>query len=167
MCPHARQNDPPGAFTLIEVIVVVVILAILAAAVVPMLVGAADLQAVSASRVISADLQYAQNVAITSQSPVRVTFEVNDERYDLFSNASGTLKHPMTKADYVVDFRSQSEFGQVDIVSASFGGAAVVTFDELGSPDNGGAVTVQAGSEVYRIDVAPVTGTVTVTRVES
>jgi len=163
----ARRRSSPHGVTMIELMVVVVILAIVAAMTVPLFVGASDMEAVSAARVVSTDLQYAQNVAITSQSPVKVTFDPANETYDLYSNASGPLKHPMTKADYVVDFGSQSDFSHVDIVSASFGGSKVVTFDELGSPDNGGSVTIRSGAEIYRIDVAPVTGTVTVTSLAS
>ena len=142
---------------------VVVIMAITGAMVIPMVSGVGEMQAMSAARVIATDIQYAQNVAVTSQTPVTIQFTLGGETYDL-SNASGNLKHPMTNADYVVDLRSQNDFDQLDIVAASFGGSQTVTFDELGSPDNGGYITLQGGPDVYRIDVAPVTGTVTVTK---
>jgi hypothetical protein len=69
----------------------------------------------------------------------------------------------MTRSDYVVDLRTKNDFQQLDIVSASFEGGESVTFDELGSPDHGGSVTVRGGPDSYRIDVAAVTGTMTVT----
>lgn len=163
----ARRRSSPHGVTMIELMVVVVILAIVAAMTVPLFVGASDMEAVSAARVVSTDLQYAQNVAITSQSPVKVTFDPANETYDLYSNASGPLKHPMTHADYLVNLRSQNDFDRLDIVSASFAGSQSVTFDELGSPDNGGFVTVQGGPDTYRINVAAVTGTITVTKVGS
>ena len=162
-----RQGEPAKGFTLIEVLVVVVILAITGAVVVPLMMGTGDVEAISAARVISADLQYAQNVAITKQDIVTVAFDTGAESYDLSSNASGTLKHPMTNLDYVVNFSSQESLGRVDVVSADFAGSASVAFDELGSPDSGGSVTVQVGPHVYRVDVAPVTGAVTVTPVGS
>ena len=161
----ARQSDRRRGFTLIELLVVVVILAIAGMAVIPMMSGTGDLQAISAARIIATDLQYAQNVAITTQELIEVTFDIMVESYDLASKTSGALQHTMTKEDYVVGFKGQENFDQVDLVSASFGGGAKVAFDELGSPDNGGSVTVQAGSTVYRVDVAPVTGMVTVTQV--
>lgn len=161
MCANQRSGSVSGGFTLIELLVVVVLLAITGAMVVPMFFGMGGVQAMSASRVIASDLQYAQNVAVTSQEPVTVTFNTTGETYQL-SNASGPLKHPMTNADYLVDLRGQDGFDQLNIVSASFQGSASVTFDELGSPDNGGSVTLQGGSEVYQVAVAPVTGTVTV-----
>lgn len=145
---------------------VVVILAIAGAMVVPIISGMGTMEAMSAARIISTDLEYAQNVAITSQTPVTAQFDLVADSYRL-SNASGLLKHPMTHADYLVDLRSQSDFDRLDIVSASFGGGPSVTFDELGSPDNGGLVTVQGGPDIYRIEVSPVTGTIKVSRLGS
>ena len=155
-----RNNRQTEAFTLIELLVVMVILAIAAAVVVPAL-DSSGFQAVSAARMVATDLQYAQNTAITTQGPVTVTFNTAGNSY-LLSNASGALIHPMNKEAYSIDFGSQSGFDQLDIVSASFGTGSSVTFDELGAPDNAGSVTVQAGTSVYVISLAGVTGRVTV-----
>lgn len=149
------------AFTLLELMVVVVIMAIMGAMIVPMMAGAGEMQALSAARIIATDLQYAQNVAITMQTPVTVQFDASADKYTL-SNASGPLKHPMTNKDYVVDFGTGDGFEQLDLASASFDGVDRLIFDELGSPDAGGSVTVLAGSQTYRIDVTYVTGTVSV-----
>ncbi len=155
-----RKNRQRGAFTLVELLVVLVVLAIAAAVVVPAL-DSSGFQAVSAARMVATDLQYAQNAAITTQAPVTVTFNVAGNSYSL-SNASGALIHPMNKDAYSIDFDSQSGFGQLGIVSASFGGASSMSFDELGAPDSAGSVTVQAGASGYVISVAAVTGRVTV-----
>ena len=160
MRPGRRKNRQTPAFTLIEILVVLIILAIAAAVVVPAL-NSSGFQAVSAARMIATDLQYAQNVTITTQAPVTVTFDTTGNSYSL-SNASGPLIHPMNKDAYSINFGSQSGFGQLDIVSANFGGGASVTFDELGAPDNAGTVTVQAGTSVYVISLAGITGRVTV-----
>ena len=154
------------AFTLVEIMVVLVILAIGAAMVIPQVVSMSDLEAVSAARMLSCDLQYAQDTAITSQLPVTVSFDPTGESYEL-TNASGALIHPMTKSDYVVSFPAQRGLEELDVVSANFGGSASVTFDELGSPDNGGSVVLQAGPHRYRVSVADATGKVTVTQLGS
>jgi len=154
-------NKNVKAFTLVEVLVVVVIMAIVGAMLVPLMAGAGEMEALSAARSIATDIQYAQSVAITMQSPVTVCFYPAADRYTL-SNASGLLKHPITNKDYQVNFRTQSGFEQVDLASANFGGSASVVFDELGSPGAGGSVTVLGGSQTYRIDVTSVTGTVSV-----
>lgn len=146
---------------MIELLVVVVIIAIAAAMVIPYAINTDDLEVASAARMISTDLQYAQNTAITSQTPITVSFNTVGESYTL-SNASGLLIHPMSKSDFVIDFSAQRGFESLDIVSASFAGAATVTFDELGSPDNSGTITLQAGAFVYVVNVAVATGKVTV-----
>ena len=99
--------------TLVELLVVIVILAIAAAVVVPHVASSSDLEVISAARVVAADLQYAQSIAIASQVPVTVTFDTAAESYAL-SNQSGTLTHPITKAAYAVDFSSGGEFGSSD-----------------------------------------------------
>jgi len=156
-----RADSHMKAFTLLELMVVVVIMAITGAMIVPMIAGAGEMQALSAARIIATDIQYAQNVAITMQTPVTVQFDASDDKYTL-SNASGPLKHPMTNKDYVVDFQTRGDFDQLDLASVSFDGGDSLVFDELGSPDAGGSVTVLGGSQMYRIDVTSVTGTVNV-----
>lgn len=150
-------------FTLVEVIVVVLILAICAAVVVPNVVGTSDMQATSAARMIAADLEYAQSLAITTQDPVTVVFDSSAEQYLLrYANESDPLVHPITHSDYVTNFASRRGFERLDVVSATFGGGSSVTFDELGAPDNAGTVVLQAGPHVYQVTVATATGKVTV-----
>lgn len=161
---HREKTSRTGslAFTLIELLVVVMILAIIAAMVVPYATGTSSMQAMAAARRIAVDLEYAQNAAITTQTPITVTFVPGSETYQL-SNASGVLIHPINKVDYIVDFGSEDGFDRVNIVSASFNGTEVVTFNSVGTPDNSGAVTLKAGPHTYQINVAPATGKVTVT----
>ena len=158
-----RSNSLPG-YTLVEILVVIVVVAIAAAIIVPNAINTQDFQVVSAARMITADLQYAQSEAITSQAPITVAFYPGNESYGL-SNASGALIHPMTKSAYLIDFRFERGFDDVDIVSVSFGENQSVAFDELGAPDNAGTITLQAGPHLYRIDVAAATGKVTVVNV--
>jgi len=142
--------------------VVVVILAIAAAILIPAAVRTGDLEIVAATRVMAADLQYAQDHAITSQSPVTVTFDVAGNSYRL-TNESGNLINPITKTAYVTSFATEQGFDQLEIVSAAFGEAPSVTFDELGSPNAAGSVVVRAGGFLYQVAVASATGKVTVT----
>lgn len=157
-----KRNRPNIAFTLVEILTVVVILAITAFIIVPYAAGGADFQANSAATMLTCDLQYAQNLSISSQTPTTVTFDPNHVTYTL-SNASGTLIQPMTNAAYTVNFSTQRGFGEVKIVSAVFGNGKTVTFDITGAPDNPGTVTLQAGANIYRVNVAAATGSVTVT----
>ena len=158
-----RTRAPAEAgFTLVELLIVVMILVLVAALALPYLSSTSDLDVISAARVLTADMQYAQNVSITTQVPVTVTFDVAANIYQL-GNASGLLIHPITKAEYTVDFASMSGFDGLDIVSADFGGGGTVTFDALGAADNAGTVTLQAGTQQCLVNVQAVTGKVTVT----
>jgi len=165
--PRTKNRRQLSGFTIAEILVVVMVLAIAAMVVLPYVTSTTDLEVVSAARLLAADLQYAQNVAITDQEPVTVTIEAAGDSYRLWSNESDPLIHPITKSDYRVDFASERGFSHLDIVSADFGGASAVTFDSLGAPDSAGTITLQAGSHVYRLSVADITGKVTVAAVGS
>ncbi len=162
----APNRHRTQGFTMAEIIVIIVILAICAAVIIPRVAGASDMKAMAAARLVASDLQYAQNEAVTSQNSVTVTFTPAGDSYSL-SNASGTLIHPMTKSAYIVNFATQPGFSNLDIVSASFAGSATVTFDAMGSPDQGGTVELMAGSSRYRVRVAATIGNVSVSRVGS
>jgi Tfp pilus assembly protein FimT len=142
---------------------VVIIVAIAAAMIIPQALDSSSFQALSAARVICGDLEYARDLAITSSTPVTVTFDTVGNTYTL-TNTSGNLIHPITKATpYTVNFGAMKGFARVDVLTAAFGSNARVTFDETGAPDNAGTVTLVAGPHSYRIDVAAATGKVTVT----
>ena len=157
----AIRNPQSAGFTLAELLVVVVIIGLTAGMVIPYVSSASESAAIAGARMLVCDLQYAQNTAITTQSPVTVQFVAGMDYYVL-SNASGTLIHPMKKTAYVVNFSAERGFEGLDIVSADFGGATAVVFDELGSPDNAGSIVLQGGSQEYVINVAAATGKVTV-----
>ncbi len=160
--PRRRIN---AAFTMIELIVVMVVIAIAAAMVVPYAVSTSSFQAQSAARLIMSDLEYAQNQAIVSQSPVTVTFSAAGNSYAV-SNASGTLIHPISKKAYEVDFDTSGGFENVSMSSVNFGCCSTVTFDALGAPDNEGTVTLTAGSHAYTVTVAAISGRVTVAKTQ-
>ena len=156
------KSEPNRAgFTLVEILVVVVLLGIAAAVVVPQIASGEDFQVRSAARMLASDLQYAQSLATTTQSSVTVSFVPAGSSYSL-SNASGTLTHPITKDAYNVDFRSQGDFSDLEMLSADFGGNSLVSFDSMGIPSNPGSVVLQAGPHVFQVDIAAATGRITV-----
>lgn len=161
-------NKP--AFTLIEVILVVVILAIAAMMALPFAASGATMQLRAAANIIAADIEYAKSMAISRGRPYQVAFDEDNEKYQIQiqepNGVASLIEHPIKKggADYIVDFSSDSRFQRIDIVSADFGGNAYVEFDYLGSPSsNGGAVTISAGDGTMIVNVAPVTGYITIT----
>ena len=72
-CKRGTKNRVT-AFTMVEIIVVMVILIIAAMLAVPMVSSAADMQLQTAANVITADLEYAKNLAITRQESYSVVF---------------------------------------------------------------------------------------------
>ena len=65
---HPRRSDRLGrGFTLVVLLVVIILIGIAAAVVVPRMAQSSDVQVISAARILAADLQYAQNLAISSQ----------------------------------------------------------------------------------------------------
>ena len=149
------------AFTFVELLMVIVLIGIMAAAVVPSVLETSDTQAVGAARLITGDLQYAQNQAIATRTPVTVTFSAAGNSYQL-SDAGGVLTNPMSKGTYTVAFGSSRELSQVDVIGVDFDGATTVTFDEMGAPGAGGTITIQSGARVMKLSVADATGLVTV-----
>ena len=103
------RNWTARAFTLIEILVVVVILGIAATLVIPKLSSAGDLNAASAARVVLADLNYAQNCAITTQKPCFVSFSksTNSDTYSLLDSVAPSehiMTHPVTQMAFTHQF---------------------------------------------------------------
>ncbi len=151
-------------FTLVELLVIVVILGIIAALVMPSVGRTEGVRVMSITRKITADLEYAQNTAITLGTPIRVEFSDPNANYYTLYNASTPLEHPITQSDYVVNCPNESGITNLQ-VSANFAGDPNVVFDELGAPvglTSEGTITVSYGTYQYTIKVKPVTGKITV-----
>ncbi len=171
-----------AAFTLIEVLVVVVILGILGAIVVPSLLTAGELGVQGAARAVVADLLVAQNDAVAAQAERTVHFDLENNRYGVFDEnaqivradylpviqtsldfANNDLTGPGASGkNFIVDFRDNRQYQGVRILDANFAGAPRVTFDDLGSPIDGGWVDLMFDRRVLRVSVAAFTGRLTV-----
>jgi len=156
-------NSKKRGFTLIEVIAVVVILAIAAMLAIPMFSSAASIQIRVAADMIAADLEYAKSMAISRQKTYTVTFDESAESYSI-SDADGIITHPVTLDDYAVSFRTDSRVDKVNVVDADFGSYEKVSFTYLGSPDNGGSVTLSADTKTMTVTVEAVTGYITISQ---
>ena len=152
-----------GAFTVIEILIVVVILAIAAMTALPMLGSAASVQVRSAANMIAADLEYARSLSVSRGRNFTVVFDTAAESYEIRDEFGSTIAHPVKKGfDYVIDIQGEG-LDRVEITNVDFAATSQVEFDYLGSPDNGGAVTVQGGNSTITISVEPITGYITVT----
>jgi len=161
-----KAQNTSSSFTMIEIIIVVVIIAIAAMMAIPMMTSAAGMQIRSAANMIAADLEYAKSMAISRGQKFSVVFDATAESYQIFEDQSGTLVpigHPVKKGfDYVIDFRKDGRLDKVDIADVDFDSTSEIKFDCLGSPDNGGDITLQAGGMTIRITVEPVTGFISI-----
>jgi len=150
-------------FTVVEILIVVVILGIAALTALPMLSSAASVQLRSAANMIAADLEYAKSLSVSRGRNFTVVFDTAAESYEIQDEFGATIPHPVKKGfDYVIDLQGEG-LERVDITNVDFAASSDVMFDYLGSPDDGGTVTVQGGNSTAIISVEPITGYITVT----
>jgi len=159
-----RRSAAAGGFSFIEMLMVVSILAIAAVIVVPQIARSETFEIQGAARALVSDLLYAQNQAIGEQATRRVIFDPAAESYRLTDGSNVTLPAQWLGGSYVVRLGAGSSFGSVAIDSTSFTNDTL-TFDELGSPSEGGTIDLIAGAARYRITVTAFTGRVTVDEV--
>jgi prepilin-type N-terminal cleavage/methylation domain-containing protein len=155
----SRMRGVSKAFTLIELMIVIVIIGIAAAMAVPMISSAASFQIRSAANVVAADLEYAKSMAISRGRSYSVVFDSATESYQI-KDPNGSPVTPPGRKD-TVRFGAGSQLNNVLITSVSFS-SGTVTFDYLGSPNNGGTVELQAGGITKTVTVEPVTGFISV-----
>ncbi len=155
------------AFTLVEVLVTVAIIGVAAGIVVPVLSNTGSLTIQAAGRHVIADLLFAQNEAIAAQKIRRVVFDATNNRYRVTKADGSTLGVNWMSGDaatgnYVVDFRNDDRFRGVRMENVLFGDDQTIEFDVLGGPNKGGSVELVNGNFRYRVNVAPITGRVTI-----
>jgi len=171
----ARRPASVGrcAFTLVELLIVVAVLVIAAAVVIPNIGSAADAQAMSAARVLAADIEMARSLALRSMRPHTVLFSDDLQSYKVVADYDGgsfaaaeAVPHPVTEGKRMeTTLAERLGMDRVTVESVSFGGERFVTFNELGEPSASGTVIVAAGDLEVEVAVAALTGTVTVSRV--
>jgi len=162
-----RQNR---AFTLIEIVVVVMIISIAAMLAVPMFSSASDMQTLSVANMLTADLEYAKSLAVSTQNDYSVVFDVANDTYQI-QEGGVVIPHPHKSGGYIVNLNNDSRISAVSITTADFDSQVAITFDYLGSPYSGittaaplnnGQIDLQAGSFFMTITVEPVTGYITI-----
>jgi len=112
---------------------------------------------------VAADLEYAKSMAITRGRDFSVVFNAATESYQIQDEDGVIIPHPVKKGfDYEVNFSNDSRLNKVDVDNVNFNSTSTVTFDYLGTPDNGGDITLEADGVIVTITVEPVTGFVTI-----
>jgi prepilin-type N-terminal cleavage/methylation domain-containing protein len=171
------------AFTMIEVMAVVVILAGLWVLILPSMGARDDLRAGAAARTVIADLIYAQNRAISTQTTQYVSFTLssgyNNGGYTIYDGQpfATPITNPVTQGTYAVTFGvgAASQFNTVTVSGVNLGtpGYTVLAFNEMGQPMGGttstapvalttaGTVTLTSGAQSVTLSIEPDTGNIT------
>ena len=159
-------------FTLLELLMVVLILAIIGAIVVPMAASGQDARCASAARMVVADLELAQSLALARQDLVALVFSDDLQSYkvvlaavqDLDNYGSlTTLEHPGRPGQsYETTILMELQLRDVVVSSVNFNGDRYVVFDTFGSPEFGGSIVLTAGDASLTVTVEPITGAVSV-----
>jgi len=168
------------AFTLVEILVVVVILGIAAAVVVPQVGTQSDLRAAAAARLIMADLIYAQNRAIATQTKHYVFFDTTNQKYRIRMGSTFVdIPQPITKESYyeVALGQKGTALSDISLGTVNIEGCTTIAFDELGVPysynagtglttplstSGGSTIPVKCGTFTLTISVEPYTGEIKV-----
>ncbi len=183
-----RKQNPQfarRAFTLAEILTVVVILGIASAVVIPQVGNRDDLRVASASRVVIADLMYAQNLSIAKQVQHYVRFNktTTPQTLAVFDSPalSTPINHPINKSAYLRNFAQNGALDiaevRLDSVTIKAGNTTGVSlgFTSLGEPllldstgtpleiDDQAKITLIAGTYKQTIVIQPLTGEISVT----
>jgi Tfp pilus assembly protein FimT len=173
-----------NGFTLFDVLAVVLILGIVALLGLPSINAALEDHRLSGAvdEIVTA-LEYARARAINTGSETRVTIDdtadtILVEQFIITGNLLGSdttlpeadveggsytvMELPMNRGtDYSISFSDDERFDGVDITSTSFGAGNFVIFGALGTPTDGGTVTLSSNNRQAVISVDSLTGRVT------
>jgi prepilin-type N-terminal cleavage/methylation domain-containing protein len=152
-----------SGFTMTEVLTVVVLLGTAGAIAIPQFGGNTAQFAQTAVRSISHDIQYAQDLAVTTQSPITLSFD--GFQYSLKNSSGEIITHPVNKKPYTVNLQDDPNISKLTIV-VNFGESTSVVFDAFGAPSASGTITLshsEMDSDVV-LTLHGATGSVTVSQ---
>ena len=169
---------------------VVALLGIAAGILAPQLIGMGRLETSSAVRRLVADITFAQSEALAAQSYRRIHFYDDGSGYCLVSITDADFNDPFNPATadyvadpsgtvrglghYIVNYVDDGCFKSVSISDLEMtGGSRSLTFDSLGgtiespgTPAGEGRIVLTGEDAEYEITIAPVTGKVSVLRID-
>jgi Tfp pilus assembly protein FimT len=168
----------------VEILAVIVILAGLWVLVLPAMGTRDDLRLGAAARVAIADLLYAQNRAISTQTTQFVSFTAasggNNGGYAIYDVQpfATAITNPTSQQPYNVTFGAggAAQFGTIIVSGVSFNANAqntVLAFNEMGQPMTcapagtpaaltaAGTITLQSGAQTMVLSIEPDTGNIT------
>ena len=176
-------------WTLIELLTTIAIISIAALVLVPQASSGASASGQSATRLAVTEILAAQMDAVANQEFRRIHFFTDGSGWCVEVLSSSELANPYNAAtaQYAddaaesqghnqksyIDFNQDNRFKNISIDAPLFDGVhSSVIFDQTGgiiapdgSPSTGGSFEVHSGDHSWQVDLAPLTGKVTVTKV--
>ena len=151
------KKATPG-FSLTELIVMIVLIGIFAAmAMTRTGTGMTTIQVQIAIDQITSDIDYSKSMAFARHDTITLVFSTTLEQYTIYNGPDGSrsaITNFPNSTNGIISF-DQSDFIEVNITSANFGGSSELQFLPLGDPKSGGSIVLNSKT----ISVAPVTGT--------
>ena len=153
-----KLNKSTPGFTLTELIIVIVLIGIFGAmAMTKTRSGLTTIQIQIAIDQITTDIDYSKSMAFARHDTITLVFSTTLEQYTIYNGPDGSrsaITDFPNSTNGVISF-DQSDFIEVNITSANFGGSSELQFLPLGDPKSGGSIVLNSKT----ISVAPVTGT--------
>ena len=150
------KKATPG-FSLTELIVMIVLIGIFGAmAMTRTSTGMTTIQIQIAIDQITTDIDYSKSMAFARHDTITLVFSTTLEQYTIYNGPDGSrsaITDFPNSTNGVISF-DQSDFIEVNITSANFGGSSELQFLPLGDPKSGGSIVLNSKT----ISVAPVTG---------
>ncbi len=152
-----------NGFTFIEVIVAVTIIGILAAVAIIKMNGTTDVELAAATRKVISDIQYAQDLAMTTGNHVKIQFDLDNNSYRLLWSNGTAVPNIMGSGDFIVHYGS-GNFPHVSITNTGLN-QGILAFDAIGQPYSdsnliASSILVVELNEEKKIDITPYTGKV-------
>ena len=150
------KKATPG-FSLTELIVMIVLIGIFGVmAMTRTSTGMTTIQVQIAIDQITSDIDYSKSMAFARHDTITLVFSTTLEQYTIYNGPDGSrsaITDFPNSTNGVISF-DQSDFIEVNITSANFGGSSELQFLPLGDPKSGGSIVLNSKT----ISVAPVTG---------
>ena len=150
------KKATPG-FSLTELIVMIVLIGIFGVmAMTRTSTGMTTIQVQIAIDQITTDIDYSKSMAFARHDTITLVFSTTLEQYTIYNGPDGSrsaITDFPNSTNGVISF-DQSDFIEVNITSANFGGSSELQFLPLGDPKSGGSIVLNSKT----ISVAPVTG---------
>ena len=150
------KKATPG-FSLTELIVMIVLIGIFGAmAMTRTNTGLTTIQVQIAIDQITTDIDYSKSMAFARHDTITLVFSTTLEQYTIYNGPDGSrsaITDFPNSTNGVISF-DQSDFIEVNITSANFGGSSELQFLPLGDPKLGGSIVLNSKT----ISVEPVTG---------